>query len=506
MALRPAPAVAAAHAAAAVAVAGATGLIAVVPGASHFANVPLLYLLVVLGVALWCGRGPAITASLLAFLAFDWFFVEPRYTLTVGNPDEWLALLVFLVTAVVTGHLTALLRTRAEEARRREREAAALAEASWAVASQPETAAALREVLRRLAEVVEPMSAAILVPAPQGGVAVAAAWGEAPAGDPASAARLLAAPPAGAWLPAAGEPARLFAPLAAEGAVVGVLEVMLRPGQQLAPPERRVAESLANHAAVVLRRDRLARAEAQALALAEADRLKTALLAMVSHDFRSPLASIKAGATTLLEESAGGAPPDPETQRELLLAIDHEADRLNGMVGNILALSRLEADAWRPRREAVAPADLLGVALRSFGPTDNERIRVNLAEAPPELWLDTVQMVQVLVNLLDNALKYSPPGSPVEIRVQDSGGAAVVEVLDRGPGLLPGDEERVFERFYRAAELRESATPGVGIGLAVCRGLVEAHGGRLTARNREGGGAAFRLVLPAAKGEGESRE
>jgi two-component system sensor histidine kinase KdpD len=278
-----------------------------------------------------------------------------------------------------------------------------------------------------------------------------------------------------------------------ETRALGLLYLKLAEGRAISPQERRVVQSLASQAAIVLERDRLARAETAAKALEEADRLKTALLAMVSHDFLSPLTSIKASAGSLLQE--GGA-MDPGTQRELLQGIEQETDRLSRMVANILALSRLEADAWRPQREPMPLAELVGAALDTFTAADNRRIDVTLEPDLPEVSLDPVQMVQVLRNLVDNALKYSPPGSRVELQARRDGPDAVIEVLDRGRGIPVGDEERVFTRFYRAPDLRETALPGVGIGLAVCRGLVEAHHGRLTAANREGGGAVFRIVLP----------
>jgi two-component system sensor histidine kinase KdpD len=252
-------------------------------------------------------------------------------------------------------------------------------------------------------------------------------------------------------------------------------------------------ESLANHAAVALERQRLAQAEAQAQALLEADKLKTALLSMVSHDFRSPLASIKASVTGLLQD---GLFWDTAVQHELLSGINQETDRLNSMVGNILALSRLEADAWRPQCESVPLAEVVGVALDAFNAEENKRIAVTLDRALNEVWLDMVQIIQVLHNLLDNALKYSPPDSPVELSAAQEGESLLIEVSDRGVGLPVGEEERVFEQFYRAPRWRASASPGAGIGLAICRGLVEAHGGRLTASNRDGGGAVFRMTLP----------
>lgn len=246
-----------------------------------------------------------------------------------------------------------------------------------------------------------------------------------------------------------------------------------------------------SHFSTILRQR--ADVEVQAQALAEADRLKAALLSMVSHDFRTPLATIKTGVTALMQDSP---PWDAATQHEMLAGINHEADRLNRMVGNILALSRLEAGAWRPQRELVSLTELVGAALDSFGEQDNNRIRVIWENAPAEASLDVVQIVQVLHNLLENALKYSPPKSSIDLRVTQRKGAMVVEVMDSGEGLASGEEKLVFERFYRAPKWSESSMPGTGIGLAVCSGLVAAHGGELSAANRDEGGANFRMTLP----------
>lgn len=496
------------YAAAALGVAAVTWLIHFVEGGKHIDNISMLYLLVVIGAAVGFGSGPAVVASLLAFLTFDFFFVEPRHTFTVRDPSEWLALLLFLVTAGVTGQLTALQRARAEEARRRERETAALAAVSGAVAAQVAPDRALAEVLRQLAAVVHPAAAAIGVAELGGPVEVVARrlepgealpdFGAAPAAPLARSGLDEGRPAAWEgdprhWEKAAGEAGDSYLPLTIEDRVLGLLYLRLPPGRWVSPEERRVVESLASQAAVVLERDRLARAETAAQALAEADRLKTALLSMVSHDFLSPLTSIKASVGSLLQ---GEGPGDAATRAELLRGIETEADRLNRMVGNILSLSRLEADAWRPQREPTPVDELVGAALGTFGADENRRIAVTLEPALPELSFDAVQMVQVLRNLVDNALKYSPPETLVEIRAFREDERAVVEVRDRGRGIPPGDEEQLFKPFYRAPELRESAVPGVGIGLAVCRGLVEAHHGELRAANRDGGGAVFRLTLP----------
>jgi two-component system sensor histidine kinase KdpD len=290
------------------------------------------------------------------------------------------------------------------------------------------------------------------------------------------------------------QPTSVYLPIMLENEPLGVLYLTMRGKRGVAPSARQVIDSLVNHSAVILLRDKLMRSQARTEALAEADKLKTALLSMVSHDFRSPLTSIKASVSSLLQD---GEPIDAETQRSLLMAADQETDRLNKMVGNILDFSRLEAGAWKPRYEAVDLAEVVGSALDSLNERENNRIQVHLDAHVPEVNVDPVQMVQVLKNLLENALKYSPELSPVDLNISCMEEKIAIEVLDRGSGLPKGDEERIFESFYRAPALKESAVPGVGLGLALCKGLVEANGGSLRASNREGGGATFRISLAA---------
>jgi two-component system sensor histidine kinase KdpD len=490
------------YAASVTGVAAMTGAIALVPGADHAANVSLLYLLVVMGMAYRLGRDAAVLASVLAVLSFDWFFVEPRHTFTVNDPEEWLALAVFLATAMIISHLTTTLNRLASEAQRRERETAALAQASWAVASQVNHHHALAEVLRRLTDVIECDIVAIITRGDRGAPEVAAAYPDAEhlylavpdflAGAALTSMNdILDSGEAPGW--GAARQTAVYLALVIEKRMVGVLFLQLSQPRVVTAEERQVVESLCNHAAVALERNRLTQAEAQTQALAEADRLKTALLAMMSHDFRSPLTAIKTSVTGLLQDDV---PWERATQRELLQGIDQETDRLNGMVGNILALSRLEAGAWRPQCELVTLAEIVGAALEAFSAEENRRITIELDSAPPEIWVDTVQIVQVLHNLLENALKYSPPGSSVHLSAAQRDGLLEIEVLDCGEGLAPGEEQLIFQRFYRAPRWRESSLPGAGIGLAICLGLVEAHGGGLTAANRIEGGAVFRMTLP----------
>ncbi len=486
-----------------VGVALTTLVIQVVPGADHVANISMLYLLIVIASAYRSGSGPAVLTALLSVLAFDWFFVQPRHTLTVNDPAEWLALGIFLLTAAIINHLTQSLRLRAEEARQRERETVALSRASWAVASQVSHERTLTEVLGQMALVIPVEVSAIVVRSASGLLEVVASHADRSGSLPdltvGEELRMVdtvlrlgpAAPSEQNRLGALCSTAYL--PLMMEQRILGVLFVRKRRGEPFSIEQRHMMESLANHATVALERHRLTLAEAQSEALGEADKLKTALLSMVSHDFRSPLAAIKASVTGLLQDDV---PWDAQSQRELLAGINQETDRINRMVGDILALSRLEAGAWRPQRELVPIEEVVGAALDSFSDNENKRIRVRIELGLPEASLDSVQIVQVLHNLLENALKYSPSDAPVEMCVSRLGQALAIQVLDRGFGLPLGEEERLFERFYRAARWRESSLPGTGIGLAICRGLAEAHGGQLQASNREGGGAIFRLSLP----------
>lgn len=487
-----------------------TGLILLVKAEATLANASMLYLLIVTMAAVTVGRLPAIFASVLSLMACNWFFVEPRYTLTVSDPSEWLALCMFLFTATVTGQLTALLRFRAEEAQRSRLETAALAEASWAVATELDRDKAVAKVLSQLSHIAHIANAALILVGEAKNTVLATFDADskiaaAPAIDD-KCVRQVTESGRFASRPVSGQGDHialsikdgneLYLPVIAEERVIAVLYLRLSPAFAQDIHEQSVIESLVNHIAVILRRDELAKAEAKAQALAEADRLKTALLSMVSHDFRSPLTSIKASVSTLLGE---GTPCDAQTQKELLQAVDNETDRLNRLVGNVLDLSRLEADAWRPHREATSIQELVGAALDSFGVEDNRRIHVELDPAIGDIYVDSVQIVQVLRNLLENALKYSPDQSRVDLAACIQGTDLIITVNDHGIGLPQGEEESIFDPFYRAPQLKESSVPGVGIGLAVCRGLVEAHGGRVTAANNPGGGAVLLVSLPVGK-------
>jgi two-component system sensor histidine kinase KdpD len=476
-----------------------TGLIQLYHLDQSFANVSMLYLLVVTFSALLLGRVAAVAASVLSFLAFNWFFVTPRYRFTVLDSAEWLALCVFLLTAIVIGQLTALLRMRVEEANRSKSEAIALAQATWSIASQLNRNQALQQVLEQLVAAARLPSAAIISLAELENPQVVASYiAESRHADAAAVDRhdsLARHIRAIDWARTDKGSLNLeqgkLLPITVDGQAAAVLYLETGIAAADSATQQPIIEALINHAVLIFQRDALMKADARAQALAEADRLKTALLSMISHDFKSPLTSIKTSVGSLLHDSEH---PHSNGERQLLNTVDHETDRLNRMVGNILDLSRLEAGVWKPRCDMIPVTELVGAALDAFSLEDNRRILLDINCSPPSVWVDAVQIVQVLTNLIENALKYAPH-STVELKSYVEADTTVIEVLDNGQGLPVGQEHRIFEAFYRSADLSEGAIPGIGIGLAICRGLVQAHGGQLTAKNRASGGAAFRLVL-----------
>lgn len=235
-----------------------------------------------------------------------------------------------------------------------------------------------------------------------------------------------------------------------------------------------------------------ARVAGQVEALRETGKLKSALLSSVSHDLRTPLASIKAAVTGLLQNEA----PAPASQRELLLSINDATDVLNNIVGDLLDLSRIEAGAWEPGREPNDLSEVIGTVLERFDEANNARIHVDLPADLPPVPMDFVSIAQVLWNLLDNALKYSPPSKPVRMTARNDGASVVVTVSDEGSGVPVTDRLRIFDKFYRAQRHVERQVLGTGMGLAICKGIVEGHGGRIWVRETSATGATFCFMLP----------
>ena len=272
-----------------------------------------------------------------------------------------------------------------------------------------------------------------------------------------------------------------------------MLGVVGKPGGgRFSSDDEQLLTTFANQAALALERTRLADEAARAAALAQSDELKSALLAAVSHDLRTPLAAIKASATSLLDDSVAW---DATARREFLEAIDEETDRLSLMVGNLLDLSRIEGGALRPDREWYDLSELIGDVVRRMASRAGDHpITVAIEADLPLLYIDYVEIAQVLANLCENAIKYTPAGSPIAIEARRLGHEIEITVRDRGPGIPAEAIGRVFEKFYRVNT--RGGVPGSGIGLTISKGLVEAHGGRIWVESTPGEGTVFRFTLP----------
>ena len=453
------------------------------------ATVALIYLLVVFLSAVWWGRGPSLTASLLSFLALNFFFTHPYYTFRVASTEDLISLLVFLIVAEMTARLVTRLRTREAEARRKAWEASTLYTLAHDMSASTRPEEILHGVASRIVEVVGVGKCSIFLPDGPGHLRLyTAAPGGASEGGavvPGSAVRaLIAAEPV-------EDEIDLFLPLTVGDKVVGVLHVEPPPGDTRLPETtHRLLRTFAEHAAVVIERLRLQHEAAEAEILRKTDELKSVLLSAVSHDLRTPLASIRIAATGLLQNDVRS---DENARRELLEMIDAEAARLARLVNNLLDLSRIEAGVlrpvkeWRDLQEVVARAvDYLHNRLREH------RVAVDIPSDLPLIPLDFTQVEDVLVNLLDNAVRHSPEGTTIRLSAEPRGHEAVVQVENEGPPIPVEAADQIFNRFYRVQRDRR----GLGLGLAICKGLIEAHGGRIWVERPGEPGARFAFTLP----------
>lgn len=466
----------------------------------HIANLSMLYLVAILAAASLFGRGPAILAAVAAFLAFDWFFVEPVHTFAVVDPEEWVALLLFLLTAVLTGQLAAGQRMRAEDARRRERESVFLYDLTRLL-GEDDLPSALDHAAERIR--LELGLSAVVVEAhdERGQVADRSIAGDAIAARGASAAAAsLSDRPGGTprWVRivsphhVVGQKDTHVVALIAGGRRVGTLRLVPHPGAHVERQDERGLSAAGVQIGAAIERARLRRSATETEVLQRADQLKNALLRAVSHDLRTPLASIVASAGSLRKTDVSWT----DAERQGFVAdIEEEARRLTRIVTNLLDLTRMEAGVLKPERTwRDLPALVDDVIGRLRGSVAMPVIRVIApAELPPVL-LDYVEIDQVLSNLIENCLRHAGHEREIEITLRSTGDEVIVEVADRGPGIAPAALGHVFEPFYRAPGPRSRA--GIGLGLAVARGLVEAHGGRISVRARDGGGTVVAFTLP----------
>ena len=483
-------------------------------------NVALIYLLLVFAIALTLGPGPASAGAIISFFTFDFFFIPPFHTFTITETDHVLALFVYLGVAIVTGQLISRIRLRTEIAEREQRRTTLLYELNAALIGDVTLESILNRIVERVVTVYGASRSQLLLPEdgdllvvkasyPHGepsqldrqqlAVAVWAMEHRSPAGQSTVGRRVRL--PRGVAEPIAAPMKRtedvLFLPVATADRVVGVLSVTGKPGGgRFGPDDEQLLTSFANQAALALERARLSDEAALAAVLAQSDELKSALLSAVSHDLRTPLAAIKTSATSLLDDSIDW---DSDARREFLEAIDEETDRLTLMVGNLLDLSRIEGGALKPDREWYDVAELVSDVQRRLANRTVTHPLTTIVQADlPLLWFDYVEIAQVLMNLCENAIKYTEPGTPVRIEASLVGKAIRFAVIDQGAGIPANKLGRLFEKFYRVDD--RARVRGTGIGLTICKGLVEAHGGKIWVESTVGVGTTFFFTIPLETG------
>jgi two-component system, OmpR family, sensor histidine kinase KdpD len=472
----------------------ALGTAAALPleGRLDLANIVMLYLLAVLGVALRYGRGPAALASVVNVAAFDYFFVPPRLSFTVSDIQYVVTFGVMLAVGLIVGQLTAGLRFQARIATHRERRSHALFEVardlSSVLATEQVIEAAAQAVAREfrarahffVLDAGDRLYSPIAVPEGLGLDAGTARW----AFDHAR--------PAGLGTDTLPGSSWLYVPLKAPMRTRGVLALQPEePRLLLVPEQRRQLETFAALAAIALERVHYVEVAQQATVQIESERLRNSLLAALSHDLRTPLA----GLVGLADSLRLTQPPLSSEQLEIAQALQSEARRMSTQVNNLLDMARIESGAIRLRREWHSIEEIVGSAVRATARVVAPRsVETDLGAALPLVECDAVLIERVFVNLLENAAKYTPPSARIRISAETDAASMRVRVEDDGPGIRAGLETTIFEKFTRGA--RESAGAGVGLGLAICKAIVEAHGGTIVAQRSPSGGAALVFTLP----------
>jgi two-component system, OmpR family, sensor histidine kinase KdpD len=481
------------------AVALALGVGSVIEQLVGLQSISLVFLMAVLSTAIAWGLWPALFACLLSVLTFNFFFLPPIYTFTIADPENVVALFFFALVAVIVSNLTAATRAQIVSARARAKTTAELYAFSRKLAAIGTLDDLLWATVYQVSSMLR-LSTVLLLPDEDArSFALASAY---PPEDRLDDADMAAARwcwehshptgrgsdtlPGGKWL---------FLPLRTGSGAVGVIGIVRDlPGPLLTPDERRLLDALVDQVAVAIERVSLARGLAETRVLAETERLRAALLTSVSHDLRTPLASI-IGTVSSLRSYADKY--DATDRDELLATLESEAERLNRFVGNLLDMTRLESGAIEMKLDLADVAEIVGAALERAGSViAGHRIEVAIAPDLPMLRLDSILFEQVLFNLLDNAAKYAPPGSRIDLRARQDGDVVAIEVIDEGPGIPAGDLERVFDKFYRV-QAQDRRRAGTGLGLAICRGFIEAQGGRIAAENRpDRSGAILAIRFP----------
>ena len=459
-------------------------------------DLAMVYLLGVVFTASRTSTWPSLFATILSIAAFDFFFIPPYYSFAVSDIRYFITFVVMFIVSFVISRLTLRVRDQAEAARLREGRTAALYNLSRDLVRERGAKRLSEIAMKHISEMFDSQVVVLitddqnrLTPVTNGAFAFT------PDQQELSVAQWVyehrqAAGLGSDTLPGAKA---LYLPLVASAGAIGVVGILPKTATDGFEPEQfHYLEAFANQTAIAIERSFLGEAAQRALLKAEAESLRNTLLSSISHDLRTPLSAITGAATTLLQRDVL---IDTESRLDLVKTIQEEAERLNLVIKNVLDMTRLESGAIKLNKEWQSLEEIVGVVLNRLGDRLKDHpITVKLPGNLPLIPFDGLLIEQVLVNLFDNAIKYTPKGTPLELSASESFYTVTVSLADRGPGIPPGEEERIFEKFVSG----RTTGGGVGLGLAICRTIINAHGGKIWAENRPDGGAVFRFTLSSA--------
>ncbi len=429
-------------------------------------TIALIFLLPVGFSATYWGLIPGIIAAATSFLAFNYYFIAPQYTFTVHKTEDLVVLAAFFGVAVTISELAARVKRNLDSAVAREQDAIRLYELGTTLARLRDEKSIAETLMEKSIDTLRADRVEIVIEsAPE---AISLARGMVFTRKP-----------------------DLLVPLQTAQGLTGEIRLW-RPRPRIQPAEERILRTFASQGILAIERVRFSNADRKAQVLEESDRMKSSLLSSVSHELRSPLAAIKASVSSL---RSGEIEWESEARADLLETVEEEIDHLNVLVGNLLDMSRIEAGALKPQKKPNMLSEIVGaVTTRMRKQLQNHLLRVDVSDDLPMVNVDFVQMQQVFSNLLSNSLKYSPPGSSIQISAKQVGaGHLTVTVTNQSMPLPEGDLDKIFGKFYRINP--SERVTGTGLGLSICKGIIEAHGGRIWAENVPDG-TAFNFTLP----------
>ena len=465
-------------------------------------NLVMFYLAAVVISAVYLGRGPSILASMLSVLVFDFFFIHPQYSFTVTDTEYIVTFVALLAVGLVISSSASLLRDQVDQLKKRENNARAVNALSKDLTAAVSLSDVLEIVERKISQKFE---CDVTIFLPEGNDLTVRGSTDGTKPDPNELAvagwTYHNRQPAGRGtetLPAAG--IRCL-PLETSHGIVGVLGIRSSVDGHFSDfNDRLLLENLSNLAALAIERALFAEQANLAESLRVTENLQSALLNSISHELRTPLSSIMGVLTSLEEDESNGSRKNRlshETRLELMHSASEQTRQLNHLVGNLLDMTRIQSGSVSLKQSAVDIQDLVGAILNQMKKRLQARqVDVSIPEGFPPVKMDTVLFGQALSNLLDNAEKFSPKDSPLEIRVEATAAEFQLSVRDHGPGVTPEDLDRIFDKFYRGTN--NGSISGSGLGLSICRGIVEAHGGRIWAENCDDGGLRVTIALPSA--------